>query len=545
MSPSSVSSAAHAGARPNFLLIVADDLGFSDLGAFGGEIDTPHLDALALAGVRLTDFHSAPACSPTRAMLMTGTDPHLAGIGSMLEVALPSFSGAPGYEGHLNDRVVTLPELLRGAGYRTLLSGKWHLGETASSKPHARGFERSFAFLPAGGSHYGLGEVNRFATVESVYEEDGERVQSLPADFYSSDYFATRLIDYLRETRDQRPFFAYLAFTAPHYPLQAPAAEIAKYRGCYAGGPDALRERRLGALRRLGLCPADATVHAVETSEPQWQELTAAEQAWSARTMEVYAAMVDRMDRNVGRIVGHLRQTGELENTVVMFLSDNGAEGAIVENMPIYGPIIAERVRRYYDNSLDNLGSRSSCCWYGARWAQAATAPSRLHKAYTTEGGIRVPALVCGAGVARRNEISGTFATAMDVAPTLLELAATAHPSAFAGRPVLPLRGRSMRSWLQGEAAGVHPEGSETGWELFGRRAIRVGTWKAVWLPKPAGSGGWQLYDLAADLGETRDLAGTHPQVLTRLLAAWDRYVAETGVVLRPVSVFEAEAAAT
>jgi arylsulfatase A-like enzyme len=541
MSQSVATRARRAGRPPNFLLIVADDLGFSDLGAFGGEIDTPHLDRLALAGVRMTDFHSAPACSPTRAMLMSGTDPHLAGIGSMLEVALPTFSGAPGYEGYLNERVVTLPELLRESGYRTLLSGKWHLGETATSKPHARGFERSFAFLPAGGSHYGLGEVNRFATVESVYEEDGERVQSLPADFYSSDYFASKLIDYLRDGRDARPFFAYLAFTAPHYPLQAPAAEIARYRGRYADGPDALRERRLAALKRLSLCPVDATVHPVETSERAWGELSAAEQGWSARTMEVYAAMVDRMDQGVGRVIDHLRAVGELDDTLVIFLSDNGAEGAIVENMPIYGPVIAERVRRYYDNSLDNLGSRTSCCWYGPRWAQAATAPSRLHKAYTTEGGIRVPAFVAGSGVARTQEISGTFATAMDVMPTLLEYAGIAHPRRFCGRPVLPLRGRSMRSWLRGESSRIHPEGSETGWELFGRRAIRKGTWKAVWLPAPAGSGGWQLYDLASDLGETRDVAATHPEVLAQLLAAWDRYVAETGVVLSPVSVFESE----
>jgi arylsulfatase A-like enzyme len=543
MSQPSVSRVPRADARPNFLLIVADDLGFSDLGAFGGEIDTPHLDALALAGVRLTDFHSAPACSPTRAMLMTGTDPHLAGIGSMLEVALPTFSGAPGYEGYLNERVVTLPEPLRASGYRTLLSGKWHLGETATSRPHARGFERSFAFLPAGGSHYGLGEVNRFATVDSVYEEGGERVQSLPEDFYSSDYFATRLIDYLRDGHDERPFFAYLAFTAPHYPLQAPTAEIAKYRGRYAAGPDALRERRLAALKQLGLCPVDATAHPVQTSERAWAELSSSEQAWSARTMEVYAAMVDRMDQNVGRVIEHLRGAGELDNTLIVFLSDNGAEGAIVENMPIYGPIIAERVRRYYDNSLDNLGSRSSCCWYGARWAQAATAPSRLHKAYTTEGGIRVPAFLTGAGVERRNQISGVFATAMDVMPTLLECAGISHPNRFAQRSVLPLRGRSMRSWLQGEISAVHPQDSETGWELFGRRAIRVGSWKAVWLPQPAGTGGWQLYDLASDLGETRDLAGSQPRVLAQLLAAWDRYAAETGVVLTPVSVFETEAA--
>ncbi|WP_311269487.1 arylsulfatase [Sphingobium sp. WCS2017Hpa-17] len=527
-----------ADTRPNFLLIVADDLGYSDLGAFGGEIRTPHLDRLALEGIRLTDFHSAPACSPTRAMIMTGTDPHIAGIGSMLEVALDSFVGAPGYEGHLNDRVVTVTELLRDAGYRTMLSGKWHLGETSTSKPHARGFERSFAFLPAGGSHYGLGDVNRFATVESVYEEDGSIVESLPEDFYSSDYFASKLLEYLGEEKD-RPFFAYLPFTAPHYPLQAPIEDIARYRGIYDNGPDALRARRLARLKALGLCDPDVVAHPVVADEPEWNDLTAEEKAWSARTMEVYAAMVDRMDQNVGRVIDQLRADGRLDNTVVIFLSDNGAEGAIVEAMPIYGPIIVDRVRRYYDNSIDNLGSPTSCCWYGPRWAQAATAPSRLHKAYTTQGGIRVPAFVTAPRFERQGTVGHAFGTAMDIAPTLLELAGVVYPASYQGRDVAQPRGRSMGPWLDGLTDAIHPENSETGWELFGRRAIRRGKWKAIWLPEPLGTGTWQLYDLAADPGEANDLAQEETDTLAQLLEAWERYVSETGVVRTPVSVFE------
>jgi arylsulfatase A-like enzyme len=522
-------------------LIVADDLGFSDLGAFGGEINTPHLDALAWAGVRLTDFHSAPACSPTRAMLMTGTDPHIAGIGSMLEVALESFRGAPGYEGYLNDRVVALPELLRDAGYRTLLSGKWHLGETPGSKPSARGFERSFAFMPAGGSHYGLGEVNRFATVESVYEEDGRRVDSLPGDFYSSDFFASKLIEYLSLATDERPFFAYLAFTAPHWPLQAPPAEIRKYHGRYDDGPDVLRARRLEALSRMGLSLPGTQAHPVVTSEAEWSELTPEARAWSARTMEVYAAMVDRMDQNIGRVIAYLQAQRALEDTLVVFLSDNGAEGAIVEAMPLFGPVIAERIRRYYDNRLENLGSATSCCWYGSRWAQAATAPARLHKAYTTEGGIRVCALASGYGVARRGEVGAEFATAMDLMPTFLELAGVEHPTTYGGRPVASLRGRSMAGWLARRSERIHPPATETGWELFGRRAIRADRWKALWMPRPLGNGTWQLYDLAADPGEIHDLAAEKPDVLAALLEAWERYAKETGVVSGPVSIFETD----
>jgi arylsulfatase len=232
------------GKRPNFLVIVADDLGFSDVGAFGGEIDTPCLDQLAFAGLRFTDFHSAPACSPTRSMLLTGTDHHIAGIGTMLEVA-PEFRGARGYEGYLNERVVTVTELLRDAGYFTLMSGKWHLGMTRETSPWARGFERSFALLPGAANHYGAAPLIKLPAAIPLYFEDGSPAENLPDDFYSSDYYAAKLIDYLAQRCDDRPFFAYLPFTAPHWPLQAPIDLIAKYRGYYDDGPEVLRQKRL------------------------------------------------------------------------------------------------------------------------------------------------------------------------------------------------------------------------------------------------------------------------------------------------------------
>ncbi|SFR90483.1 arylsulfatase [Sphingomonas jatrophae] len=522
--------------RPNILLIVADDLGFSDLGAFGGEIATPRLDALARGGLRFTDFHSAPACSPTRAMLMTGTDPHLAGIGTMLEVAAPGFAGAPGYEGHLNDRVVTVTELLRDAGWHTLLSGKWHLGDTAESVPAARGFERSFALLPAGSSHFAGEGADAFSAVQTVYEEDGARVGRLPDDFYSSDYFAERLVGYLKERPRDRPFFAYLPFSAPHWPLQAPRESILPYRGRYDAGPEALREERLARLRAEGLVPADVPVHPFVGGEA-WHDLSHEDRAWSARAMEVYAGMVDRMDWNVGRVIDQLREDGGLSDTIILFLSDNGAEGAMVEAMPIVGALIERQIAENFDNSVDNLGNASSCIWYGPRWAQAATAPSRLHKSFPTEGGIRVPFFVSGPGV--RTGISHAFSTAMDVAATILDLAGVAHPPAWAGRAVEPMRGRSLRRHLGDAAAAIHPADAETGWELFGRRAIRRDRWKAVWLRTPEGTAAWQLYDLAADPGETQDRAADEPALLAELIAAWGRYVAQVGVVEGPVSLFE------
>ena len=529
---------ASSNARPNILLIVADDLGFSDLGAFGGEISTPNLDALARTGVRFRDFHSAPACSPTRAMLMTGTDPHIAGIGTMLEVAHPDFTGAPGYEGHLNDRVVTVTELLREAGYHTILSGKWHLGETPESIPAARGFAKSFSLLPAGGSHYGKGDINRFSTVEANYQEDGRPVARLPDDYYSSDYFAERMVDFLRDRPDVKPFFAYLPFTAPHWPLQAPDASILRYRGRYADGPEALRAARLEGLKAEGLCAPDVVPHPFVGGTP-WTEMTNDERAWSARAMEVYAGMVDRMDWAVGRVIDHLREAGDLDNTIVMFLSDNGAEGAMVEAMPIVGAMIADQIAKHFDNSIDNLGRPDSCFWYGPRWAQAATAPSRLHKAFTSEGGIRVPFFVSGPGVAGGGRVSRAFATAMDVPATILDLAGVEHPAEWRGKAIAPILGRSMRAHLADEAAAVHPSGFEAGWELFGRRAIRRDSYKAIWLRSPEGEGRWQLYDLDADPGEIDDLTEQRPAILAELVSAWNRYAAQAGIVDVPASVFE------
>lgn len=529
--------------RPNVLLIVADDLGFSDLGAFGGEIATPNLDALAMAGTRFTDFHSAPACSPTRAMLMTGTDPHVAGLGTMLEVAQPGFAGAPGYEGHLNDRVVTVTELLRAAGHHTILSGKWHLGDTPSSIPAARGFERSFALLPAGASHFAGEGLDRFSIVESAYQEDGRAVTALPDDFYSSDYFTERLIGWLGERPKGRPFFAYLPFSAPHWPLQAPDESIARYRGRYDAGPETLRAERLARMQRMGVCAPGVDAHPFVGGTP-WGEMSADEQAWSARAMEVYAAMVDRLDWNVGRVVDHLRASGDLDDTIILFLSDNGAEGAMVEAMPIVGAMIADQIAQHFDNSLDNLGRPTSCFWYGPRWAQAATAPSRLHKSFATEGGIRVPFFACGPGIAGGGRISHAFATAMDVPATILDWAAVEPVAAWQGRPVAPMHGRSMAAHLAGAAAAVHPSGTETGWELFGRRAVRCDDWKAVWLRRPEGVGAWQLYDLADDPGETRDRAADEPAMLEQLIGAWERYAAWAGVVDAPISYFERDMAA-
>ena len=526
--------------RPNFLVIVADDLGFSDLGAFGGEIATPNLDALALGGLRLTDFHVAPTCSPTRSMLLTGTDHHIAGIGAMAEAIAPEQIGQPGYEGYLNERVVALPELLREAGYQTLMAGKWHLGLKPELAPHARGFERSFSLLPGAANHYGFEppyDENTPGVLKStpaLYIEDDQFVDQLPEGFYSSDAFGDKLIQYLKERDQSRPFFAYLPFSAPHWPLQAPQEVVAKYKGRYDAGPEALRQERLQRLKQLGLVAEDVQAHPVIALTQEWDKLTPEKRAISARTMEVYAAMVERMDWNIGRVVDYLRQQGQLDNTFVLFISDNGAEGALLEAFPKFGPNLQSFLDAHYDNSLDNIGNANSYVWYGPRWAQAATAPSKLFKAFTTQGGIRVPALIRYPEFARQGgQISGAFSTVMDVTPTILDLAGVRHPGTrWNGRDVAALRGKSWLGYLSGETSEVHDEDTVTGWELFGMRGVRKGQWKAVYIPRPLGPASWQLYDLSKDPGETTDLAQSEPSKLAALIEHWDDYAEETGVVL-------------
>jgi len=529
--------------RPNVLLVLADDLGFSDLGSFGGEIKTPHLDNLAEEGIRFSDFHAASACSPTRAMLLTGTDHHLAGLGAMDEFLDDETRQYSGYEGKLNQRVVTLPELLREAGYHTLMSGKWHLGDTPDALPAARGFERSFALLSGAHNHYGYEpgaddpKAPRLVRANRVrYVEDETYLDKLPDNFYSTDTFTERLLDFLAERngktpQDTRPFFAYLAFSAPHFPLQAPAELITQYHGRYDEGPEELRHERLQRLIELGFASPDIKAHPVIANTKPWNTLSARERAISARSMETYAAMVERIDWNVGRVIESLRNNGELDNTLIIFLSDNGAEGNLMEAFPFVGPQLMRYLRKHHDNRVENIGRANSYVWYGPRWAQAATAPSRLYKAYTTQGGIRIPAFIRWPDFARQGEISHAFATVMDIAPTLLALAGTQHPvNRWQGRPVHPQQGRSLVDYLQKRNATIHPDDAITGWELFSRRAIRQGDWKAVYLPKPEGTAQWQLFNLANDPGEVTDLVSEHPGKIAELIKHWESYAATNGV---------------
>lgn len=513
--------------RPNLLVIVADDLGYSDIGAFGGEIRTPNLDRLALAGIRLAGFHTAPTCSPTRSMLLSGTDNHLAGLGTMAELIRPNQQGKPGYEGYLRRDVATLAERLADGGYRTLFSGKWHLGLTAEQDPHARGFQRSFALLQGGHNHFGT-DADPEKGGTATYTEQGKRVTRLPAGFYSSDAFASRLIGFLKERpgkSGKQPFFAYLAFTAPHWPLQALPEDIARYKGRYDTGFDALRERRLARQRELGILAPDVVPHTPRNRDGSWDSLTAGQQRVASRNMEIYAAMVDRLDQNVGRVIDALRASGELDDTIIVFLADNGAEALDTETT---GAEMLARNLKTADNDFANRGAASSYITYGAGWAQAATAPSWLTKGYQSEGGTRAVAFISGAAIPRREVADGQFLSVADIAPTLLELAGVDPAATRVGdRAVRPITGRSWTAWLRDPGARVYGANVGLGSELFGSRAYRRGDWKLT----DVGDGIWRLFDIVRDPGETRDLSLARPDVRQSLAEAWERYAQSVGIV--------------
>lgn len=517
--------------RPNVLLILADDLGYTDLGVLGSEIRTPNLDRLAREGLLLTRFYVSPACSPTRAMLLSGASAQIAGLGTMAGEQSPEQVGRTGYEGYLTDRVVSLATLLREGGYQTSVAGKWHLGGAPGQGPEDRGFERSFVLVGGGASHFDDAATLTRSDRRAAYREDGEPVASLPEGFYSSDAYTDHLIGYMREARDAgRPFFAYAAFTSPHWPLQVPDADLGLYRGRYDEGYEALLRRRFQSAVEAGLVPAGDPPPLAPYAAP-WDALGPEERAVQSRTMEVYAAMVENLDRHVGRLLRSLEETGQLDDTLVLFFSDNGAEGNPIGRMAGNAEWIPER----FDNRLENLGRRGSYAYLGPGWGQAVTGPFRHFKTFASEGGVRVPALVRtpSRGFAAGGRRSGAVVSVLDVAPTVLELAGIGAPGpTWRGRPVASLEGRSMVPLLRGEAETVRGPGDVLGWELFGRRAVLKGDWKLAWTWPPYGPGEWELFDLARDPGERHDLSSREPERRAEMLAAWNAWAARNGVVL-------------
>jgi arylsulfatase len=533
--PSLASNAHAAATKPNFLLIIADDMGYSDISCFGGEIPTPNIDALAKRGVRATNFYVGPTCSPTRSMLLSGCDHHVAGFGNMDEFSGPKQKGKPGYEGYLNTRVVPVAKVLRDAGYHTYWAGKSHMGYAPSQWPAAMGFERDFTLLQGGGSNWSDMMYPNPAHPHLTFTLNGKPLAKLPDDHFSSEAYTDFIIKCTDEHKgDGKPFFAYLSFQAVHSPFAAPDDWLDKFKGVYDKGYDAIRVERLQRMKELGIVSKDSVLAPRLPAIPAWDKLTPEQRKLSARRMEVYAAMLANMDYHIGRVLDHLKTTGQLDNTVVFFMSDNGAEpvelGTLVET--VFSAEAKKWFLENFDTRPENWGRKGSTVDYGAAWAQVGSTPFRFYKAWTAEGGIHSPVIIAGAGVKNAGAIKPAVMHVTDLVPTFLDLAGARHPSATDTK-LAPLCGKSLAPLLAGTTEAVRTSEDWIGEELFGNRMVRQGDWKLCYILKTAGgSGEWELFNLRTDPGETLDLATQEPARKEALLALWDEYVTRNGVIL-------------
>ncbi|MCE9612739.1 MAG: arylsulfatase [Lentisphaerae bacterium] len=525
------------GRRPNIIILLGDDLGFSDMGAFGGEIKTPNLDALAADGVRFTQFYTHASCSPTRSMLLSGVDTHRNGLGNMSEWTAPNQMGKPGYEGNLSRSVATLPQLLKDSGYHTYMVGKWHMGKAPDLIPAARGFERDFSLLDGAGSYWDM--LNFTAnTPVSLYTEDGRYLTKLPKNYYATETYTDKMISFIEANRgDGKPFFAYVAHQAPHDPYHLPRGERNGYVGQYDKGWDAVRAERLQRQKEMGIMPKDATLAERMWFVPDPTLLAPAASAMLGRKMELYAGMVENMDRHIGRLVNYLKKIGEYENTIFITFGDNGAEGTDLFEMIAGTPGTKNYLYAsiaWSQNHINSWGDPHSYVGYGPMWAQVSMTPFSQYKGYFAEGGIRNALIVSGPIVKRAKGSINTagYAHVADIMPTLLEVAGARYPETINGAKAPPLIGKSWVNMLAGKEDTPRSSKDYTAWEVFGNRAVRQGDWKIRWQYKPYGTETWELFNLAQDVAEHHDLAATQPEKVKELVALWDEYAKENNVIL-------------
>lgn len=512
---------------PNILLILVDDMGFSDLGSFGSEIDTNTLDALALNGARFRQFYATPACSTTRAQLLSGSDNHLAGVGNMYELLQDYQMGQPGYEGYLNDSVHWMPQRLKENGYFTSMSGKWHLGDEKDVSPQARGFEKSFALL-GGSANYYNANVAINAMGKAAYREDNKFIFR-PDGQYASDLYTDKLLHYLtsEESRD-KPFFAYLAFTAPHFPIQAPPEYVQKYANLYDRGYQQIRKNRLQRTTELKMfTPEELSSSLVSNDIKAWDSLPPETQNLEARRMQVHAAMIDNIDDNVERITDLLSKDGRLENTIIVFLSDNGADAKNLTKHPLFAPR-----REAANNHLDNIGNATSYEAIGPNWARVSNTPFGGVKQYPREGGMRVPAFIWwGENVPptgrMRGEIVNDIATVRDLLPTFLKQAGVDLNQ-------LPTNAPQKHTLTGNDLLSASSTSHELvkGWEHRNRYALLKDKWKLVRIPNRKGIARWELFNLEVDLAETMDVSASHPEIMKSMLPHWEDYVEQNNVRL-------------
>lgn len=519
-----------SAAPPNIVLILNDDMGYSDIGCYGGEIDTPHLDALAAEGVRFSSFYNTARCSPSRASLLTGLHPHQTGIG-----ILTYDSGPEGYAGNLSERCVTIAEALKPRGYRAYMSGKWHvsgnLRQPTSSWPMQRGFDAFYGTIIGAGSFYDPNTLTRG-------NDNAEHEARDDPSFFYTDAISDQAVEFIeRHGRDHadQPFFQYVAYTAPHWPLHAHPEDIAKYRGRFDAGWDALRQARLDRLVGSGLLDARWTLSARDPSQPPWDE--ADEKAWRLRCMEVYAAQIDRMDQGIGRILQALKANGQFDNTLVIFLADNGGcaedipDDVDVDELVDQLMIARAQTRAGEPVHIGNDPSRmpgpeDTYQSYGTAWANLSNAPFRLYKHWIHEGGIATP-LICHwpDGIADKGAIRHTPGYLPDIMATVLEVAGAAYPDQRDGQPIPALEGCSLAPVFAADLADRPP----MFWEHEGNAAVRIGAWKLVRRHAEP----WELYDLAQDRTEGNDLAARHPARVADMARQYEAWAQRCGVLPR------------
>ncbi len=516
---------AQAPRKPNIVLILVDDAAFMDFGAFGGEARTPNIDRLAARGAMLTNYHTSPLCSPSRAMLLTGMDSHRTGVSTIEEVLPPELKDKPGYTLRLEPGVLTLADRLRTAGYRTLMAGKWHLGHGPGDLPNAHGFDRSLALDASGADNWAAKPYMPYYD-HAPWFEDG-RPAKLPDRFYSSELLVDRLIDYIDAEDRAQPWFAYLAFQAVHIPVQAPREFTDRYRGRFDAGWEALRRARWARAQAMGVVAPEAPYAEMPGTLRPWASVPAEDRKKYARAMEVYSGMIEAMDHHVGRLIAHVERRGELDNTIFVVTSDNGPE----PSDPVHEPWMdVWMALNGYHWNLDGMGEPGSLGFIGPEWASSLSAPSTGYKFYASEGGLRAPMVMAGPGVPAGMRHSGlSFVT--DVTPTLLDLAGAPLAEPEGARP---MTGRSLAPVFAGKAAGAYGPEDTFGFEVSGNAALFRDRWKITRNLPPAGDGKWRLYDLFADPAEVNDLSAAQPEIFREMLAGYEAYEAAAGVLPLP-----------
>lgn len=511
--------------RPNIILILVDDAAFMDFGAYGGEARTPNIDRLAASGAMMTNYHTSPLCSPSRAMLLTGMDSHQTGVSTIEEVLPPELKDKPGYTLRLEPGVKTIADRLKASGYRTLMSGKWHLGHGEGDLPNHHGFDRSLALDASGADNWAAKSYMPYYK-DAPWFEDGEPAK-LPDSFYSSELLVDRLIQYIDEGDRAAPYFGYLAFQAVHIPVQAPKEFSDRYAGRFDAGWDATRRARWDRAVAAGIVPADAPFAGLPAGQKSWEALPSEDRKKYARAMEVYSGMIESMDHHIGRLMAHIAARGELENTIFVITSDNGPEPSdpVHENlMDIWMALNG------YHWNLEGMGEPGSLAFIGPEWASAISAPGSFYKFYASDGGLRVPMVIAGPGVVAGQQ-PDAFSFVSDITPTLLELAGVTRETPDGAKPIT---GRSLVPVLSGVTDRVHGPDDTIGVEVSGNAALFRDSLKIVRNMPPRGDGKWRLYDLAKDPAEVNDLAAAMPEVFQSMQADYEAYATKSGVLALP-----------